>query len=388
MFATTSLTAHPILLVLSIVFFAVFMVQMAYLLGIFTQLAFYKTSEMPLGPPPPPVSLIVCAHNEFENLSELLPLLHAQDYPVFELIVVNDRSTDQTRKLTEQAEHRQVRFIHVEQTYDHVTPKKYALTTAIRQSKHQIILLTDADCRPASPHWIAQMVAQLTPDKDIVLGFSPYYQMSGFLNRLIRFETFYGAVQYFSLALWGKPYMGVGRNLLYRKEIFLKNKGFYTHLRTMGGDDDLLMNEIANSHNTNVCLHPDSFVYSIPKTNWTAWFRQKKRHLSVSKHYKRSHKWRLAFLSGSHVLFWLFFGIAAVASLSVLPQQPVYLTFILATFVFRLLVQWLVLGLANRKLGAILGWYAIPFFDFVLFVYYLVMSVVVWRNRKKTIQWR
>jgi glycosyltransferase involved in cell wall biosynthesis len=385
-FIFSNWTFSPAFLVLLCLLLVTVFTQIGYFLWVFLRVGLHKTTENAHSAPAA-VSVVVCAHNEFENLQELLPLLQAQEHPVFEIIVINDRSADQTEELAKEMTDNHLRFINVEQTYDHVTPKKYAITTAIRAAKYEIILLTDADCRPASTRWIEQMTAQLTPDKDIVLGFSPYYKEAGFLNKLIRFETFYVAVQYMSFALFGRPYMGVGRNLLYRKSVFLKNRGFYNHLRVMGGDDDLLMNEIANAQNTSVCLHPDAFVYSIPKTTWQAWFRQKTRHLSVSKYYQKAHKWRLGLLSGSHVLSWLFFLTGVVYATLVFDSQPFYLALVLGIFATRLLVQWLVLGLANRKLGNLVGWYAIPFFDFVLFIYYLFMSVVMWQNRKKKIAW-
>jgi len=383
-------TLHPFLLILLGCLGVAVLVQIYFISGIFTRLAFYQNTDNVPSVAFPSVSVIVCAHNESANLRALIPLLAAQVYPRFEIIVVNDRSTDDTEELAKEiiGTYSQVQFIRVSQTYDHVTPKKYALTAAIRQSAHDIILLTDADCRPVSSSWIGLMVAQLSPEKDVVLGFSPYFKAAGFLNRLIRLETFYGAVQYFSLALARKPYMGVGRNLLYRKKLFLENKGFDSHLRVMGGDDDLLMNEIANATNTNICLHPDSFVYSIPKQTWEAWFRQKKRHLSVSKYYQTAHKWRLGLLSGTHVLGWVLFLVAASASAFLLEKQPAYLAVAVAIFGLRLFIQWLILGLITRKLGYIVAWYAIPFFDFMLFIYYLGMAVVVWANRNKKIQWR
>jgi cellulose synthase/poly-beta-1,6-N-acetylglucosamine synthase-like glycosyltransferase len=317
-------------------------------------------------------------------------MLDDQDYPSYEVIVMNDRSWDGTEEFTETEAKAwsKVRFIHIEQEYDHVTPKKYAITTGIRSAKYDIILLTDADCRPTTDQWIKGMATHLTDDKQIVLGFSPYKKQSGFLNRLIRFETFYVAVQYLSFALAGTPYMGVGRNLMYRKSLFLKNKGFYTHLRVTGGDDDLLMNEIANPHNTAVCTDPDTFMVSIPKTTWHEWYRQKKRHLSVSKHYKTANKMRLALLSGTHVLTWLLFLGFAVWCAVVFPKQLGFFIMAGSLFTLRLLSQWIVLGIAARKLYKSVGWFVIPFMDFILFIYYVIMSFVLWVNRRKKVRWR
>ena len=374
--------------VLGILLMFAVLVQMGCIFFVFARSAFYKSkiSDSIL----PPVSIIVSAYNELENLRELLPLLNNQQYSVFEVIVVNDRSKDGTIEFIENevAIYDKVRFIHIDKDYDHVTPKKYALTTAIRNAKYEVVLLTDADCRPASEHWVERMAEKLDEDKKIVVGFSPYYKESGFLNRLIRFETFYVAAQYLSFALASKPYMGVGRNLMYHKSLFLENKGFYSHLKVMGGDDDLLMNEISTPKNTAICIDEGAFVYSEPKHNWTEWFNQKKRHLSVSKYYKSSNKITLGLLSISQILAWILFIVLSVSSIFVFQSNPLYLYGSIAVFGFYLVIKSIILILINQKLDKTVGWYAIPFLDFVLSVYYVVMGFVAWKNRNTKIRWK
>jgi glycosyltransferase involved in cell wall biosynthesis len=380
--------SYPTLTILLGLFCMIVLVQLYYILFVFARLLFRVHPEHPKNYPA--VTVIVCAHNELNNLRELLPMLNEQDYPKYEVIVMNDRSWDGTEEFaeTEAKTFEKIRFFQIEQEYDHVTPKKYAITTAVRNAKYDIILLTDADCRPTTDQWIKGMVSYLTSDKDIVLGFSPYQKNSGFLNRLIRFETFYVAVQYLSLALAGKPYMGVGRNLMYRKALFLQNKGFYTHLRVVGGDDDLLINEVANRQNTAICMDPDTFTVSEPKKTWGSWYLQKKRHLSVSKYYKTANKARLALLSATHVMSWFFFIGLAITCVVVYPFQLDYYIAVGCIFGIRLLVQWIVLGLITRKLYKSVSWLVIPFMDFILFIYYVIMSFVMWLNRRKKVRWR
>jgi glycosyltransferase involved in cell wall biosynthesis len=363
------------------------LIQLGYILLIFTRLIFQKnisskTDNLPA------VSVVVCAHNEIENLRALLPILETQDYPIYDVTVVDDRSNEETLAFlcNDCSKFTKMRFLRIEKDYEHVTPKKYALTAGIRNAKHEVILLTDADCRPVSNQWIRSMASQLNPQKQIVIGFSPYTKQVGFLNRFVRFETFYVAVQYLSFAVFGKPYMGVGRNLMYHKSLFIKNKGFYSHLKVMGGDDDLLMNEIATSQNTAICTAPESFVETFSKNTWHEWFTQKTRHLSVSNYYKSQNKAMLGVLSTTHVLTWVLALVIAV--LAVIQNNTIIYISLGVIFGFRLLVQWFVLALANKKLGRTIGWYAPPFIDFCLFVYYIYMSIVLWRNRKTKITWR
>ncbi|MGA0557388.1 glycosyltransferase [Larkinella sp. VNQ87] len=386
-------------------------IQLVYILGIFSRTAFYTDPNerwspegvafQPVGdgqPVDPPVSIIVCAWNELENLQTLLPLLDDQVYPTFEVLIMDDRSTDGTREFLEKAAERfeHVRFIRIDREHEHVTPKKYALTTGIRNAAYDIILLTDADCQPAGDYWLAGMVTQLDqPEKQIVLGFGPYKRRKkhGWINRLIRYETLFTAVQYFSMALAGWPYMGVGRNLMYRRKLFLDNKGFYSHIRVLGGDDDLFINEVATARNVAVSLHPATFTYSKPKETVAAWWHQKQRHLSVGKYYKTRNKIGLGMLSLSHVLSWLtgpvILGITTVQVLntgfSELAGQTPGLLLLIASglFMFRLLAFWGIVGRISYRLGHTVDWMAIPFLDLVMAVYYAVMGVVTLRPRNK-----
>jgi glycosyltransferase involved in cell wall biosynthesis len=331
------------------------------------------------------VSVIVCAWNELENLKSLIPLLNSQVYPIFEIIIVDDRSWDGTFDylLTECSEYQKVRFLRVEETPYHLSSKKYALTLGIKSAKYDNLLLTDADCRPQSNNWIAGMAECLTLDKEIVLGFSPYFKEQGFLNNLIRYETFNTVVQYFSFAIIGMPYMGVGRNLMYRKSLFLKNKGFAKHTNIVGGDDDLFMNDVANADNTAVCLNPETFMYSLPKTTWQTWYRQKRRHLSVSKHYKFQHKINLGCLAASQILTWLSYLIL----IPILFHKPL-IYWMLIVFSFRLISQWMVFSKINKRLDNTLEIITLPFWDGIFALYFLIMGINNFIPRRRKMRWR
>jgi cellulose synthase/poly-beta-1,6-N-acetylglucosamine synthase-like glycosyltransferase len=267
----------------------------------------------------PGVSVVVCAHDEEENLRKLLPALYAQDHPNYEIIIVNDRSNDGTYDLLleESQSNDKLKPVQVSQTPDHVNGKKYGLTLGIKAAKYDIILLTDADCLPASNSWVSLMAEGYHADTQVVIGYSAYNREKSFLNAFIRFETLTTAIQYLSLALLGRPYMGVGRNLSYKKSLFLNNKGFNSHLKVMGGDDDLFVNQLATGATTRVVTLQKATTLSVPKKNWGAWFRQKKRHISVSKYYKAGDKLVLGLFSFTTVLFWA--GLIGLALVGVEP---------------------------------------------------------------------
>jgi len=249
--------------------------------------------------PAEPVSVIVCAKNEVNNLRKYLPVLLEQDYPEYEVIVVNDCSWDESGEFLEEMEkkHTRLRVVDIQEQEKYRHGKKFALTLGIKAAKHEWLLMTDADCVPAGRSWIRKMHESFARNPEIVLGYGPYRSQKGFLNKLIRFDTFQIAMQYFGCALGGNTYMGVGRNLAYKKSLFFRNKGFARHNHLFSGDDDLFVNECATPTNTLIETHPDSFTYSDAKPKFGEWFRQKRRHLSTGKYYRGRHRFML-FMNG------------------------------------------------------------------------------------------
>lgn len=277
-----------------------------YYIIVFRKLAYYK-DEYHKVDQTQPVSVVIAAHDEDYNLKKNLPLILSQDYPDFEVIVVNHASTDETAQLLSdiQLKDNRLKIVHIEQDLNFFKGKKFPLSIGIKSAKNDILLLTDADCTPTSEHWITSMAANYTSKTEVVLGYGPYTHKKGFLNQMIRYDTFIIAMQYFSFALLGIPYMGVGRNLSYRKSLFIKNKGFISHYNIASGDDDLFIRQVANSTNTRIQISKESQMYSPPKHNFGSWFRQKQRHLSTGKAYALNFKILLGLFSISQLMLYL-----------------------------------------------------------------------------------
>ena len=361
------------------IFLAALGIQSLYYLVIFLRVAFKL--KAPATPDTwPGVTVLVCAHDEEDNLRELLPILYKQDYPNFEVVVVDDRSNDGTYDLllAEKEYEAKLKPVFVGQTPEYANGKKWGITLGIKAASHDWVLLTDADCRPSSNQWIKEMALRFTEDKDFTLGYSPYQKAKGLLNAFIRFETLFTALQYLGFARSGRPYMGVGRNLAYRKSLFLKKKGFHDFFGVTGGDDDIFVNRHARKKNTAVAYGPNAITWSIPKEKWGEYFRQKKRHLAVGKLYRGTDRFLLGGLLMSHVLLWAT-GLALLA----FPQVWVYLAI---AWGFRWLTQYLVFGLGARQLGHRFDLWFLPFLDFLYVFYYF--SVGIPAQFSKRVQWR
>lgn len=338
----------------------------------------------------PPVSVVVCAHDEEANIRALVPLLLAQDYPEFEVIVVDDRGNDGTydylleatrdHPLRQSSGQARLKMVRVKFLPEHITGKKYALTLGVKAATHDWVLLTDADCRPTGDQWIRSMAAQMDDDRQIVLGYSPYLKEPGYLNSFIRFESLITAIQFIGRALMGKPYMGTGRNLAYRKSLFLDNKGFHGHLSVTGGDDDLFVNRHATGANTAVSLGAPGLMRSYAKRSWGAFLHQKRRHLSVGKRYHFRDRWRLGGFALTWILTW-----ALAAPLMFRAQALGY--FVWAGFAARELLLCVVVHRASRRMGEPFESWKTPLLDINYAIYYLgtglsalVSKQIRWKN--------
>lgn len=285
-------------------------IQLVYLLVIFGRTAWFKsiTKSAKNQIPEEGVTVLVAAHNEFQNLKVLIPKLFEQNYPKFDVMIVNDRSTDRTKRLLEEmmALYPKLRSVTIKYTPNHVTPKKFALTLGIKVAKNDVILLTDADCIPTHDQWIRKMTAPIREDgKTFSIGFSGYAVKASLLNKWIQFETMLTALLYFSFGLWKAPFMGVGRNLCYRKSFFMEVKAFKGLWHLEGGDDDLFVNQYATGKNSALVIDPDATTTSIPKETWKEYLIQKKRHLNAGKYYRGEDKRKIGLFSLSHALFWI-----------------------------------------------------------------------------------
>lgn len=340
-------------------FIVIVAIQLFYYLFVFGKFAYAKAPKSSLKRIP--ISVIVCAKNEAENVTKFIPLLAEQEYPDFEIVLIDDASSDDTLEILEgfEKQYTNIRLVKVKNNEAFWGNKKFALTLGIKAAKKEYLLFTDADCYPTSKNWIAAMSSQFTKEKTIVLGYGAYEKIGGsFLNKIIRFETMLTAVQYFSWAKMGQPYMGVGRNLAYKKEEFFNVNGFIDHMKMRSGDDDLFINQAATEQNTTICFASESFTYSQPKTTYKDWFTQKRRHVSTAKFYKSFDKIQLSLFYFSQLLFLLL-------PIILLAFQYQWII-VLSIIGFRYIFTWITLGFSSGKLKEkdVMYWY--PIIEIVL----------------------
>lgn len=328
-----------------------------------------KTNSLEQGLSQEPVSVIICARNEDDNLTEFLPKILMQNYPEFEVVVVNDCSIDNTENVIDEFAKifPNLKKVTIKEDDYYKHGKKFAVMVGIKGTKYENLLFTDADCFPANENWLKDMASGFVNKKEIVLGYGAYKKDLGFLNKLIRFDTFLIAANYLSAAIKGRAYMGVGRNLAYKKDLFYKQKGFSKHYHITSGDDDLFINQACTNENTNVVITQNAITYSIAKTTFSDWKRQKQRHLTTAPHYSSVSKTKITMgyilQYGFHLLF-----------LSVLIFKTTILVALIG-FVLKICIQMIIFKKVSKKLHEMDLWALSFFYEIVLLLIYPIFHI-------------
>ena len=365
-------------LILAGIFALTLLIQLFYYLFFYLRLALHKPTNKNLEYFP--VSVVICARDEAENLEKFLPSILEQDYPNFEVVVVNDCSEDDSEDVLKRLTYKysKLRYTTIKKDEKFVHGKKLALTIGIKSAKNDVVLLTDADCYVKGNQWIKQFAENYSHNTEIVLGYGGYENKKGLLNKFIRFDTFFIGMQYLTFAKAGFPYMGVGRNLSYNKNLFFKNKGFASHARLDSGDDDLFVNETATKKNTNIVISAESITWSVPKTKFSSWVRQKRRHRTTYERYKLKHRILLAAEPMSRIFFYL-----SAAALFIVNFFPLYL---LIAVLLRLLTMLLVYYFASTRLKEKDLFLYSPLFD-ILFIF-TGLIIILSRKHRNLYAWR
>lgn len=325
-------------------------VQLIQYWAIFGKMAFFHQKKEKKLDILPPVSVVICARDEYENMDKYLISVLEQDYPEFEVVVVNNSDDDQMsyfflKDLAKRYPH--LKHVEIKPDINFFIGKKFPLSIGIKEAKFEHLLFIDADCKPYNNQWIRKMIENYDKaDTSVVLGYGGFFHKKGFFNKFCHFDSLWVCMQYFSAALCGIPYMGVGRNLSYKKSLFLKENGFVSHYTIPSGDDDIFINRVATKKNCRICLDIEGTTLSEAKSNFSQWFRQKKRHFSASTKYK----WGNLLMLSVFPLFQLLFFVSMVWSF-ILLLPTFWWFFVLIIFSVRLFSQLFITKKCMNRIG-------------------------------------
>lgn len=378
----TGLPETTINFIILIIFAASSLIQLFYNLYFFSRVTYKKDRQSESIRMSEAVSVIICARNEALNLKSFLPSVLEQNYPNFEVIVVNDCSEDETEEVLKlmSLKYNNLKVTTIYKDSSLIHSKKMALFIGIKEAANDLLMLTDADCIPVSDKWISSITREFSAGKDFIFGYGGYLKGSGLLNRYIRYDTMTIAMQYLGMAKAGHPYMGVGRNLAYRKSLFFENRGFGSHMNLQSGDDDLFVNALATGKNSYAELNPDSFTISTPSLSWDSFKKQKLRHMSTSGYYRKATKFMITLEPVSRLLFYTMFAI--LISGMVMPAM------VLPLFAITLITRILVLRSAQKALNERDLFLISPLFDIASIFINAIFLLESRINKRQNYEWK
>ena len=344
--------------IILIIFGVCLIIQLLYHWGFFSKVAFYKRNARPkLDEELEPVSVVICARDAYEYLVELIPALLNQDYPNFEIVVVNDCSDDETEEYLKDLERKETRVkpVQLKQHLNFFNGKKFPLSMGIKSAQNDLIILTDCNCMPVNNQWLRSVVNRYNNRTEIVIGYSPYVQKKSSLNRIMRFDALQNGLLYLSAALNRHAYMGIGKNLSYRKELFYRNQGFISHYTTAVGDDDLFINQVATKKNTEVLIDAEDAILTTPTSSFKLWMRQKSsRYSTVSKYDNRSRLMLSLFYVSQFFFYASFITLLALCvrpAFTITGGEIFYIPILVFFFLLRFGSQLFIYHKASKRLG-------------------------------------
>lgn len=361
-------TFNTIELTLLAVAGVLFIIQLFYYLGLYNRIysrnKAARNQTMYFNHDYPALSVIICARNEADNLRNFLPAILEQDYPEFEVIVINDASTDETEDVLTFLENKYTNLYHsfTPESARYISHKKLALTLGVKASKYDWLVFTETNCKPMSDQWLKLMARNFTPQTEVVLGYSGYEYAKGWTNRKIDFDNLFHSLRYLGLALAGKPYMGVGKNLAYRKELFFQKKGFSSFLNLQRGEDDLFVNQIANRNNTRVETDINSTIRIQSSAKNQIWKEEKISYTATARFFKGMQGVLFGFETFSRIL--LHATCIAGITVGIINKQWVLAGSIFFIWILRFLMQAIIINKVSKELDGKRRYYlSLPLFD-------------------------
>lgn len=359
------LSVTPFLLTSLIAFGVVILCLLAYYFGLFGRFSFRK--ERPIGNSTdlPPVSIIITARDQSHLLINSLPLLLSQEYPEYEVVLVNDKSRDETPQVVLEYKNRfhHLHYVNLASSISTIAGKKYPLENGIQAAKYDILVFTDAGSMPSSPYWLQHLASRFVRKKNVALGHVTYPQDNTMNNRLLHYDALFTTVQAFSYNISGFPVMADDRNLAYKKSMFFKHQEkFLAHPRLPFGEDSIFINEVAKRDACDVAASKEAVVVQ-PKITFSKWFRSKKYALVCRSYYRFFPRLWIKLYNWNAFLF---YGLSALTiALAIIEKAWIVLGIACALLLLKTGMQYLVMTKASKKIGEEHAVAPLFFFDFL-----------------------
>lgn len=322
-----------------------------YYLVFYGRFVFRKEKKHVLSEDFPPISIIIVAHDEAHHLIKSLPELLTQDYPNYEVVLVNDNSTDETPQLAIEMRNKyhNLHYVNMTSSVSTIEGKKFPMAIGIQAAQNDVVLLTGPSCQPSSPYWLRQVAGRFVRRTRVVLGHASYEKRPGFFNKLLHYDALETSIIAFSYTICGMPVMADGRNLAYNKDIFFKNKEkYFRHSQLPFGEDCIFINEAVKHDVCNVVASPEAVMEQYP-IEFSKWFQLKQFALISRSFYKTVPRMLLKWYNW--LGFW--FHIAAIGTLAVIAvlKNWILLGIVGAAVLLKIGMQYLVFIKGANKLG-------------------------------------
>ena len=329
------------------------------------------------------ISVIIAASDNEEQLTKHLPSILTQDYPDYEVIVVDDNSQDDTKELLKRLGKQ---YPHLYSTFTsdsirYISHKKLALTLGIKAAKKEWVLFTDPDCYPTSNLWLARMARHFTDDTDVVIGYSNYERKPGFANLCYTFDTLLQQLRMLGATLLGRGYMGIGRNMAYRRELFFRYKGYSRHLDLQRGEDDLFINEHVPAHRITAEVSAEATVRCTSANTYT-WKVDKLSRLFIRGKLQGTTPHLLGIDTLSRILFYI--GVIAGIVYGIVHQQWITVGVCAGAWLVRYACMLFVFHTTARDLGERKYNVSLPLFDLIQPVWELYFRLRLMFGSKRT----
>lgn len=372
-----NLFKRMILSVIFCVFITCSIIQVTYLVTFFSFLSQSKNGRKTKINTP--VSVIIFGKDQGENLLKLLPSILEQEHSVFEIVLINNSSSDETNDIIQSfsEKHTAIKVVEVENNEAFWASKKYALTLGIKASSYDHLLFTNASCNPVSKNWISEMSKNFTSKKEIILGYKKYQKENSLMNIFVRFENLISAIKCFGFAKKGFPYMAFEGNLAYKKATFFKVKGFINHMKINAGLENLFIKDAANKENTTFCLSENSFTETSAPKLFSKWFSDKKEAAFIKKKYKYKHRLLLDVFAFTKIIFY----VLAITLFFTYPYK-----IILSIVLFYFILNYILIGFSAKKLKEPQIIFFLPFLEIGLMLFQI--SIFIANLTSKPTHWK